>query len=94
MNYTLIAYEEDSSFFDRCGGFISQPGKFMMFFSEDRHEFAKRLAEADHEGGWDKLNILLNGRPEERWRDEEVAAHDELSDLRWDVYQEILKAAS
>lgn len=93
MNYTMIAYEADSSFHDRCGDFISQPGKFVTFFSEDINEFAKRLAEADHEGGWDELIILLNGRPEEHWGDEEIATHYELNDLRWDAYQKVLKAA-
>lgn len=86
MNYTLIAHEEDSSYFDRCGDFNRQPGRFETHFSTDRSEFAEQWALMQFIGSWDNLIVLLNGKPEEHFTEEEQKEYDELENLRYEAY--------
>lgn len=86
MNYTLIAHEEDSSYFDRCGDFNRQEGRFEIYFSTDRVEFAEHWAKTQQNGSWDNLIVLLNGKPEEQWTDEEQAEYWELENIRYEAY--------
>lgn len=82
MNYTLIAYREDSSYYDRCGDFVSCPGEFETFFSTDREQFAERYAEIQFNKSWDTLAVLINGVPEDHWSDDEHAENDAIEDLK------------
>ena len=86
MNYTLIAHEADSSYFDRCGDFNRQPGKFEIRYSNDRTEFAEQWALVQYAGSWDDLIILLDGKPEADWTDEEQDEYDELESIRYATY--------
>lgn len=94
MNYTLIAHEEDSSYFDRCGDFNRRPGRFETHFSTDRAEFAERWALTQYTGSWDELIVLLNGKPEEHFTDEEQEEYDELENLRYEAYLRLEEQAT
>ena len=86
MNYTLIAYKEDSSYFNRrCGDFNRQPGRFETHFSTDRAEFAELWARAQYTGSWDELIVLLNGKPEHQFTDEDQEEYNELENLRYEA---------
>ncbi len=76
MNYTIIGHTEDSSYHDRCGDYISQPGTFeTQFFREDKKaEFLRAWAHARFHNTYEDLLILINGIPEDRFEDDEYDA--------------------
>ena len=80
MNYTLIGHTEDSSYFDRCGDHISQPGEFTVLFfrDEDKAAFLMAWARAKYHNTYENLIILTNGIPEDRLEDDEYYAFQDL----------------
>ncbi len=89
MNYTVIAYEEESGYYDRCGDFISRPAKFFKFFSTDMSEFAEKLAELEEDNNWDEFIILLDGKPEGSWTDGDVAEYDKIFYMKLDAAKDL-----
>ena len=61
MNYTLIAYTENTSHTDRCGDWISEPGAFETFFTTDKAELIETWANWNFSGNYETLNLLLDG---------------------------------
>jgi vacuolar-type H+-ATPase subunit I/STV1 len=84
MNYTIIGHTEDTSYHDRCGDYVSKPGKFETFFFRDdeRARFVKLWAQFSHESTYEDLIILLNGCPEDELEGEDEKLFDELGDER------------
>lgn len=80
MNYTIIGHTEDSSYHNRCGDFVRQPGSFEtgFFREEQKEEFLLAWARAKFSGGYETLLILVNGVPEDRMNDEEYEAFEDL----------------
>lgn len=96
MNYTLIGHTEDSSYHDRCGDYISQPGTFdTFFFRDDREAFIKAWALASYEkrygDKYEDLIIMIDGIPEDEMNDIEYAAL-EILETEMRVLEEIIKA--
>lgn len=73
MNYTIIGHTEDSSYHDRCGDYIPQPGTFeTQFFRDDKKaEFLRAWAHAKFHNTYEDLIILLNGIPTDHIDDAE-----------------------
>lgn len=86
MNYFLIAHEADSSYFDRCGDFNRQRGNFQTHYSGDPIEFGEQWALAQYTYSWDDLIVLINGKPDDKWNDEEQDAYDEVERIRSETY--------
>lgn len=80
MNYTIIGHTEDSSYHDRCGDFISQPGTFeTQFFRDERKtEFLRAWAHATFHNTYENLIILINGIPEDQMTSDEYEQFDDL----------------
>lgn len=93
MNYTIIGHTEDSSYHDRCGDYISQPGAFeVQFFREEEKEaFLKAWAHARFHSTYEDLVILVNGVPEDKMTSEEYDAFDDL-DREREPFDAIIKA--
>lgn len=89
MNYTLIAYREDWSYYDRCGDFINKPGEHKVIFSQDRSEFAKEYASISYEDKWDELTVLINGKPESHWNDTDQKEADIIEAGRFEHCQRL-----
>ena len=82
MNYTLIAHTEDSSYHDRCGDYNHQPGAFEIFYTTDRDEAVKKWADWSFSGGYDTLEMLINGVPSSHLGDDLFEVYDKLGDDR------------
>lgn len=80
MNFTIIGHTEDSSYHDRCGDYISQPGTFeTQFFREaQKAEFLRAWAHARFHNTFEDLVILLNGIPEDKLEGDEYYVFQEL----------------
>lgn len=78
MNYTIIGHTEDSSYHDRCGDYVSEPGKFETeFFRDDgKAEFLKAWAHAKFHSTYEDLLILINGIPDNEMNEAEYAAFE------------------
>lgn len=85
MNFTLIAHEAGYSYYDRCGNIDTHSDKFEIRYSTDQTEFAEQWASVQNAGEWDDLIILLNGKPESEWTDEEQEAYDELDRIMYTI---------
>jgi hypothetical protein len=84
MNYTLIAYTEDSSYHDRCGDYIHRPGSFETFFTTNKDELIEQWANWSFSGNYESLDLLLNGIPDNHLNDEEDKIWGELDKARSD----------
>lgn len=93
MNFTIIGHTEDQSYHDRCGDYISQPGKFEThFFREDQKaEFLREWAFHTFHNTYENLLILINGVPEERMNDIEFEQFEGFEREMDDLYP-IIKA--
>lgn len=89
MNYTLIAYTEDSSYHDRCGDYIHQTGSFETFFTRDEAELIEKWANRSFSGNYESLDLLLNGIPDNQFSEEENQIWDALDAARSNRYQEL-----
>lgn len=91
MNYTLIGYTEDSSYRDRCGDWVSQPGDFTtLFFREaEKAVFLKAWAAAKFHSSYDNLIILLDGIPEDRLEGDEYYDFQDLEREMETFYAEV-----
>jgi hypothetical protein len=89
MNYTLIAYTEDSSYHNRCGDYIHQPGSFETFFTRDKTELIEKWANWSFSGNFESLDLLLNGIPDNQFSEEEDQIWNELDVARSNRYQEL-----
>jgi hypothetical protein len=80
MNYTIIGHTEDSSYHDRCGDYISQPGAFeTQFFREDKKaEFLCAWAHARFHNTYEDLLILIDGIPDGFLEDAEYEKYVDL----------------
>ena len=76
MNYTIIGHTEDSSYYDRCGDHVSQPGKFETQFFRD--EFLKAWAHARFHNTYEDLLILIDGIPDGFLEDAEYEKYVDL----------------
>lgn len=93
MNFTIIGHTEDSSYHDRCGDYITRPGKFetQFFREEDKEAFLKAWAHARFHSTYENLIILVNGVPEESMNEEEYSTFDDLHRER-EPFDAIVKA--
>ena len=93
MNFTIIGHTEDSSYHDRCGDYISQPGQFetQFFREEQKEEFLKAWAHARFHSTYENLIILVNGVPEDKMNEEEYDQFDDLGRER-EPFDAIVKA--
>lgn len=89
MNYTLIAYTEDSSYHDRCGDYIYQPGSFETFFTRDEAELIEKWANWSFSGNYERLDLLLDGIPDNQFSEEEDQIWNTLNAARSNRYQEL-----
>jgi len=82
MNFTIIGHTEDQSYHDRCGDYISQPGKFETYFfrEEQKAEFLREWAFHTFHRTYEDLLILINGIPEDKMASEEYEQFDALND--------------
>jgi hypothetical protein len=73
MNYTIIGHTKDSSYYDRCGGVISQPGTLetQAFRDDKKAEFLRAWAHASFHNTYEDLLILINGIPIDQYEDDE-----------------------
>lgn len=81
MNYTLIAYNEDTSYYDRGGDLVSQPGSFEIFFTT-KAEIIETWAKWSFSEKYETLELLLNGVPDRHHDDADSAIWYELDDAR------------
>lgn len=91
MNYTLIAYNEDSSYHDRCGDYIHRPGSFEIFFTTDKVEIIETWAKWSLSNKYETLELLLNGVPDQYQNEADSAIWYELDDARIVRTNEIIR---
>ena len=91
--YTLIGHTPDTSYHDRCGDYISEPGKFetQFFRAENKDEFLKAWAHARFHNTYEDLLILVNGIPEDKMEEAEYDAFMDLERER-EPFDAIVKA--
>jgi hypothetical protein len=91
MNYTIIGHSADSSYYDRCGDHVSQPGKFETHFfrEEQRADFLRAWASAVVCNTYEDLIILIDGVPETAMTEAEWETFSALSDEMYDLQAEV-----
>lgn len=93
MNYTIIGHTEDNSYHDRCGDYVSRPGKFesKFFREENKDAFIKAWAYDSFHNTYETMIILINGIPSDEMTDEEYVQFEALEEEMYEQ-QKIVKA--
>lgn len=91
MNYTIIGYTEDGSYFDRGGDYVDRPGAFEIshFREFDKESFLNVWADAQYHNRFNYLYILLNGISTDHFTDEELQLYDELELEMFEVLKQV-----
>lgn len=92
MNYTIIGHSTDTSYHDRGGDFIHEPGAFVTFFTNDEEAFVKEWASMEVSELYEDIVILLNGVPDSKMSDEEDIEYFKLEDQKNIILAELKQA--
>lgn len=80
MNYNIVAHTEDSSYFDSCGDFNRQDGKFYHEYFTAEETFIANWADIIVED-YETVTIILDGVTDEYMNDEQFLEYTRLEKL-------------